>query len=70
MDGHDRVEAHLFTNGTLLYEGRTVIYGSLTTGGGLHLSGTSEIKFLPTPVALAPPDERDTRLRLLAYSEG
>ena len=69
MDGHDEVWAHLFTNGTLQNEGRTKINGSLTTGDGLYLSGTAKIKYLPNPVALVPPDERDTRLRLLAYSE-
>ncbi|MCH7976492.1 MAG: hypothetical protein IIC18_08070 [Bacteroidetes bacterium] len=69
MDGHDEVEAHLFTNGTLQNEGRTRIHGSLTTGDGLYLSGTAKIQYLPNPVALVPPDERDTRLRLLAYSE-
>ena len=59
----------VFTNGTLLYEGRTKINGSLTTLGSLYLSGTTNINYFPTPTALVPPGERDTRLRLLAYAE-
>ena len=70
MDGHDEVWAQMITSGSLLYEGRTKIYGSVSTTEGLYLSGSVEINYIPPPVSFVPPDKRDTRLRILAYSEG